>query len=149
VEESPRIGRRLAIALKRLQTSLDGQLAAVGCSFTTYLVLRFIDQAPGESQRALAERLNIEGPTLTHHLDRLSADGLVERVRSTEDRRVWSAVLTPEGQSLLGAAVAVADNNDRHLRSLFSPQELNTLETCLQRLTDAYGAFPGPLTDPV
>jgi DNA-binding MarR family transcriptional regulator len=138
VDPGPRLARRLAIALKSLQASLGERLAEVNCSFVTYLVLRHIDAYPGRSQRELAGRLNIEGATLTHHLDRLAADGLIERVRSTEDRRVWSAVLTPEGRSLLAAATTVADESDRRLRSIFSPGELETLDACLQRITDTY-----------
>jgi MarR family transcriptional regulator for hemolysin len=139
VEPEPRLGRSLAIALKSLQGHLDAGLNDVGSSFPVYLVLRHVAEYPGVSQRALAQRLGIEGPTLTHHLDRLAADGLVERVRNTDDRRVWSTMLTGKGEARLRAAVAVADDIDTQFRSLFSPAELQTFMTCLQRITDTYG----------
>ncbi len=138
-EQDPRLGRRMGMALKSLQGHLDLSLADAGVSFHVYLVLRHIDTYPGLSQRALADRLGIEGPTLTHHFDRLAADGLIERTRSHEDRRVWSATLTDEGRATLARAVKVADRIDAQFRSLFSPEEMQTLEACLERITDTYG----------
>lgn len=150
VEFEERIGRLMATALKALRGELDERLAAVGVPFHAYLVLRHVAAYPDVSQRCLAYRLGIEGSTLTHHFDRLAADGLIERVRSRTDRRVWSAVLTPLGKERLAAADAVAATADDQLRSLFSPAELETLTAGLQRITDVYGRqrrdhdHPGP-----
>jgi MarR family transcriptional regulator for hemolysin len=138
-DRAERMGKQVAMALKGLQADLEDALSGIGSSFHTYLVLRHVEEHPGLSQRALADRLGIEGPTLTHHLDRLTAEGLVRRVRSDEDRRVSSAVLTTAGRSHLAAAVEVADACDAALRSLFSDDEWQTLGVCLRRITDRYG----------
>lgn len=133
------MGRQLALALKGLQAHLDRRLAEQGSSFHTYLVLRGIQRSPGVSQRALASRLGIESSTVTHHLDRLAAEGLIERVRSTEDRRVWSATLTPAGEQVLAATVEVADGLDGEVRDLFDDAEWRNLSVCLDRITATYG----------
>jgi MarR family transcriptional regulator for hemolysin len=134
-----RLGRQLAMASKAVRGRLEERLHADGSSFHSYLVLRHVDARPDSSQRDLAARLGIEGPTLTHHLDRLAAEGLVERVRSTQDRRVWSAVLTPAGRSYLDATVGSADVVDDELRALFTAAEWQTLSVCLDRITATYG----------
>ena len=41
----------------------------------------------------------LSGPTLTHHLDRMEADGLLTRTRDTGDRRVVHVDLTPAGRA--------------------------------------------------
>jgi MarR family transcriptional regulator, transcriptional regulator for hemolysin len=133
-----RLGRQLAMALKAVRAHLDEQLRAEGSSFHSWLVLGRIDAHPGLSQRALASRLGIEGPTLTHHLDRLAADGLVERVRSREDRRVWCAGLTPAGRAHLDSVAGAADRVDSEVRSLFSDAEWRTLSSCLDRIIETY-----------
>jgi MarR family transcriptional regulator for hemolysin len=127
------------MALKAVRAHLDAHLSTGGSSFHNYLVLRHIDAHPGLSQRALARQVGIEGPTLSHHLDRLVAEGLVERVRSREDRRVWSAVLTPAGQDQLEVTAKAADAVDLELRSLFDEGEWQTLSRCLDRITNTYG----------
>ncbi len=48
----------------------------------------------------IAEHLGVVQSAITPLVDRLETQGLVERVRSTEDRRVWLVALTQEGQTL-------------------------------------------------
>jgi MarR family transcriptional regulator, transcriptional regulator for hemolysin len=134
-----RLGKQLAFAAKAAQAEFDQALVGIGSSFHTYLVLRHVEQYPGVTQRELAQRLGIEGPTLTHHLDRLCADGLAERVRGRNDRRTSSTVLTAAGRAHLRRAVRCADGLDADFRALFSPSELQVLEECLQRVINHYG----------
>jgi MarR family transcriptional regulator for hemolysin len=139
VGANDKLGRVLALALKGLQGEIDARMAATGSSLSTYLVLRQVDSHPRLSQRELAARMGIEGPTLTHHLDRLGERGLVERVRSDADRRVWTTVLTEAGRRELERTAAVAEEANAELLALFSESELATLTDCLQRLIDRYG----------
>ena len=48
----------------------------------------------------LAEHLGVVRSAVTPLIDRLETHGLVERIRSTEDRRVWLVVLTTDGEQL-------------------------------------------------
>ncbi len=136
-----RLGKQLGRATKAAQLYFDQALSSVGSSFHTYLVLRHVELYPGVSQRELAQRLGIEGPTLTHHLDRLTSEGLVSRVRGVDDRRTSSAVLTPKGRAHLRKAVRFADRLDAEFRSLFTHEELDSLRDFLQRITDYYGSL--------
>jgi MarR family transcriptional regulator for hemolysin len=137
VEE--RLGKQLAFAAKAARAEFDQALAGIGSSFHAYLVLRHIELYPGVTQRELARRLGIEGPTLTHHLDRLAADGLVKRVRGLDDRRTSSTVLTAKGRTHLRRVLAFADGLDADFRGLFSPSELQVFQECLQRVIHHYG----------
>jgi MarR family transcriptional regulator for hemolysin len=140
VDETPRLGRLLAFAHKSVQGSLDRQLAARGSSFHTWLVLRQVHGHPGLTQRALAETVGIEGPTLTHHLDRLTAEGLVERLPHASDRRAWTVALTVAGRRHLIATNAVADAHNAALATALSPAELTTVSAALARLVELYAA---------
>jgi MarR family transcriptional regulator, transcriptional regulator for hemolysin len=137
VEE--RLGKQLAVAAKAARAEFDQALVGIGSSFHTFLVLRHVELYPGVTQRQLARHLGIEGPTLTHHLDRLCADGLVERVRGRDDRRTSSTVLTASGRAHLRRVVKFADQLDSEFRELFSPTELLVLQECLQRIIHHYG----------
>lgn len=64
------------------------------------LLLMHLWQEDGLAQSVLAERLQIEPPTLTKMLQRLEGCGLVERRRDLEDTRICRAYLTDSGRSL-------------------------------------------------
>jgi MarR family transcriptional regulator for hemolysin len=129
-----RLGRLLAMTGKVAREHFDRSLAAVGSSLMTYVVLRTVAHWPDVSQRQLAEALCIEGPTLTHHLDRLAGEGLIERVRSQSDRRVSCVELTPAGRTHLDRVEAFAEVQDKEFRSWLSPDEAATLTTLLARI---------------
>jgi DNA-binding MarR family transcriptional regulator len=84
----------------------------------------------------LADRLLLSRSGVTRLVDRLVADGLVERVTCEDDRRGQWASLTPAGYERLRRASpvhlrGVAD----HFLDRFSPDELAELERMLTRVT--------------
>ena len=123
-----RLGKQLAFAAKASQAHFDQGLTGIGSSFHTYIVLKHVEMYAGVPQRELAHNLGIENSTLTHHLDRLVALGLVERVRGRDDRRTYSAALTAKGRAHVRKTARLADEMDASFRSLFSKQELETLQ---------------------
>jgi MarR family transcriptional regulator for hemolysin len=133
-----RLGRLLALTAKVARERFDERLTAVGSSLNTYLILKHAAYYQGVSQRELAGGLGIEGPTLTHHLDRLAAEGLARRVRDPVDRRVSRVELTADGQAHLDRVEAYVDKADVEFRSLFSKRELDTLVGLLNRIRDHY-----------
>src|SRR5581483_7149868 len=85
--------------------------------------LRALDVlAGGEGIRVgeLADRVGIDETTASRLADRLEAAGLVERRRSTEDRRVALLALTREGD---GLARLVADQRQRFFRDVLDALE--------------------------
>lgn len=141
--DPPRLGRLLALAHKSVQASLDRQLVSTGSSFHTWLVLRQVDRHPGASQRELAATVGVEGPTLTHHLDRLVTDGLVERVPHARDRRAWTVRLTETGRRHLAGTDPVADAHNDALAGMLTPDELALITVTLTRILDRYGPGSG------
>jgi MarR family transcriptional regulator, transcriptional regulator for hemolysin len=132
------LGRSLAIAAKLVRLNLDERLASIGSSLQTHLVLRDIETNPGVTQRELARHVGIEGPTLTHHLDRLAADGLVERIRGIQDRRTVCPALTAKGKAHLRRSRKVAEGFQVEMDAVFTAAELATLREGLNRLTEHY-----------
>jgi MarR family transcriptional regulator for hemolysin len=137
-----RLGKVLGLAAKVSRERFDQLLRAAGGSFPTYMVLTHAEAYPDMSQRQLADRLGIEGPTLVRHIDRLVADGLVQRVRDPNDRRVSRVELTALGTAAADRLRAVADEADAKFRLLFTPAELTTLYQLLYRIQDHYVKEP-------
>jgi MarR family transcriptional regulator for hemolysin len=129
-----RLGRQLAVTQKALQAAFDARLQEAGGSISTWVVLEHALEDGQLSQRLLARRISIEGPTLVRHLDRLEAEGLVERRRDESDRRVVRVVVTTAGKELHDRLRRVADGMDSEIGALLSEQELKTMRRVLDRL---------------
>lgn len=102
-----RAWRGLVEVFADVMASIEHDLIAEhGLSHGDYGVLANLSEAPEQRLRMcdLAARLHLSPSGLTRRLDRLVADGLVERMPSTEDRRVTLAVLTPVGFERLRTA---------------------------------------------
>ena len=100
------IGLQLARTAKTASRAFDDELAEGGGSLPLWLVLVSLNGQAHGAQRQLAEAVGVEGPTLTHHLNRMEENGLVTRVRDPRNRRVHQVELTPRGvqefETLLG-----------------------------------------------
>jgi len=87
-------------ALRReLRRVYDRELAPAGLSLAHAHPLVLIAEHPTMSQRELAERLEIEGPSLVRLLHQLGAMGLVKREQNPNDHRANTLHLTAAGRT--------------------------------------------------
>jgi MarR family transcriptional regulator for hemolysin len=132
--EGPPIGRKVATTAKTVGSAFNAALAAEGGSVPVWLILNAIKHGQWLTQLDLARSLEIEGPTLTRHLDNLEQGGLVARQRSASDRRAFRVELTDDGEAaydrMLGAVIAF----NKRLTAGFSRAELRQLNELLGRL---------------
>jgi DNA-binding MarR family transcriptional regulator len=95
--------------------------------------VRAAGEGPAD-QRELARPLNVEGPTLTRHLACMEAQGLVERHRTSTDRRAAFVRLRPAGEAVYDRlATIVAASGDIVLKG-FSLREIDDFAGYLNRL---------------
>jgi MarR family transcriptional regulator for hemolysin len=140
------IGLQLTRTAKALNRAFDRSLAEAGGSLAVWLVLvELKGRVPGR-QRELAEAVGVEGPTLTHHLNRMEAAGLVTRSRDPENRRVHRVELTGEGEAAFFRLLDTVVAFDERLRAGFGDDELATLRGYLRRIA-ANVAEPARPTD--
>src|SRR5437016_7666940 len=139
-----RIGRKLALTAKALRESFEARPSEAGTTLPNFVILEQLTGEDGLSQRELADRVHIEAPTLTRHLDRLDAEGLVRRRPDRADRRVTRVEVTEAGRRHYQDVVQVVDRLDARLRGLMSERELATLSRVLDRLS---AHFQAPAAD--
>ena len=99
--------RMLMRTAKQVRMCMENALAGAGSSYATFIILDAVSLEPGLSQRQIAQRISIEGPPLTRHLDRMETDGLVERRRDYLDRRIQRVYSTAAGSALYAALCPV------------------------------------------
>lgn len=89
------------------------------------------------SMGSLAQQVALTSGGITRLLDRMIADGLVQRVPCPTDRRVLFAALTDQGQGKLAEALVVHTADLRDVFDGFTPHDLDALDGLLDRLRDA------------
>ena len=95
------------LALLRTAAVVERQfeqlLRPFGLTLTQYNVLRILRGAGGDGlcRNEVGERLLREVPDVTRLLDRMKAQKLIRRVRSTKDRRMVRTEITPKGLEIL------------------------------------------------
>jgi MarR family transcriptional regulator, organic hydroperoxide resistance regulator len=94
------VGYLLARVGRAHRAGVSTRLAEVGLHVGQEMVLVYLWDQDGRSQTELAERLEVEPPTLTRMLSRMERCGFVERRRDPEDGRIFRVYLTPEGRAL-------------------------------------------------
>ena len=87
-------------AVLRLARELRHETERLGVTARQATLLWLIRGTPGLSLRELADLERISPPALSGHVDRLERAGLVERLRSSSDRRRVGLRLTPAGEQL-------------------------------------------------
>jgi MarR family transcriptional regulator for hemolysin len=140
------IGLVVTRTAKMLSRAFDDALAAHGGNLATWLVLASLAGGVRDSQRTIAADLGIEGATLTHHLHRLEAAGLVSRRRDDRDRRTQLVELTDTGRVQFRVLLGAVQAFDSDLRTGFSDDELTSLRGLLRRLADNAVAEPPTAT---
>lgn len=89
---------------------------------------------PGIAQIELGTHLGVDKASIVALLDRLERAGLIERRRSTRDRRRQGVFLTLAGTGELEALMAQVRQLERHMASRFNRSELDQFLSYLHRM---------------
>jgi len=122
---------------EKLRRCFDNELTAFGLSRALAAPLLRIWENDGLRQNALAEQMEIEGPSLVRLLDQLSASGLVVRRPDPDDQRARTLHLTAAGVELAGRIMPVVERLRRQLLAGASDADL---ETCQRVFTSFLSA---------
>jgi DNA-binding MarR family transcriptional regulator len=123
-----------------LQRQLDQTFAAFGMSSWEFDVLATLRRSGAPyclAPTALFSSLMITSGTMTHRMQRLEANGLVQRLPSPTDARSMLVQLSPDGLALIDRAVEAHVENERRILSTIKPAELAALDIRLARLLAA------------
>jgi len=134
IAEPATLADGLRPVLLRLSRELRRETDSLGVTSRQVTLLWQIRRSPGLSLRELAAEERISAPALSGHVDRLERAGLLERVRSADDRRRVGLALTPEGARLLRRVRARRTTwLAKRLESL-EPEERAAVEAALEPL---------------
>ena len=114
------------------RTKLDQRLRPLGLSQGKWRTLIHLSLGGDKlTQKEIAERMGIEGPTLAGLLDRLQNDGWIERRCSAQDRRCKIVHLQRRSKSVLEKIFNTAHELRQELIESIPQRDL---ETCIRVL---------------
>lgn len=105
-------------------------------------ILRIIATAPACNQRALAKRLGVLPSRMVILIDELTERGLVERKRSTKDRRHSELVLTKRGRRMLEKLSKLAVEHEADLCAALTTKERELLALLGRKIVRQQGLTP-------
>lgn len=101
-QQDPRVRAyvRLIRTAEAMHTEVSKGLAIEGLTASQFSTLKVLRLQGPLAQRDIAKYLLKSGGNVTMVVDNLEREGLVVRVRDTEDRRIVFVKLTPEGEEI-------------------------------------------------
>ncbi|MES9869780.1 MAG: MarR family winged helix-turn-helix transcriptional regulator [Sedimenticola sp.] len=142
------------VSLRRIIRATDLQskrmMKLSGLTIPQMMVLRAIESLGDVTVKKISDHVSLSQATVTTILNRLEAKQLVDRVRSSMDRRVVNARLTNDGRDILATAPPLLHEKFIERFDSLESWEKTQILTALQRVAsmmDAEAIDAAPLLD--
>jgi len=129
----------LMVTASELRTNVDRVLAEAGLTGEQFNILRILRGAGAEGHPSgeIGCRMIDRSPDVTRRIDTLEKQGLVERERSTGDRRVVRVRITKKGLAALDAITPKLHEFESKISAGLSKAELQNLAALCEKMIDA------------
>ena len=113
----------------KLQKGVEGQLSIHGISFTEFMIMHQLMQAPNHTLRRieLADQISITASGVTRVLVPMEKIKLVEKQANPRDARVSLVKLTEVGERIYSEALVSFEHSAEGLMSNVSPGQLDEM----------------------
>jgi DNA-binding MarR family transcriptional regulator len=129
------VGHSICMTAHLFERAINQELSPEGITFRQTQVLAWqAYEGIALSQAELAERMNIEPPTLVSVLDRMERDGLLVREACPNDRRKNLIRLLPKAEAVWKTIVGCAERVRERAVSDLTDEEVETLHQLLGRV---------------
>lgn len=128
------IGLRLTVLARLLRNNFDRQVAGLHVTRSQWAMIAVVARFPGATQRVISEALEMSEASAGRLVDRLCADGLLERRDRDDDRRARAVYLTAAAEPLLEKLAKIAVETEDRMFMGFSHDELDRLQTYVDRI---------------
>jgi len=134
VNKKRAIGLRLTVLNRLFRNNFDRLVASLNVTRSQWSMIAVVNHQPGATQRTIAEALEMSEASAGRLIDRLCAEGLLERKDRDDDRRARAVYLTKAAEPLLANLAKLAIIAEDRTFQGFSDEELETLSKFVDRL---------------
>lgn len=128
------IGLRVTVLARLMRNRFDRQVASLNVTRSQWSMIVVVARIPGATQRTIAEALEMSEASAGRLIDRLCAEGLLERQERYDDRRARAVYLTPAAEPLLAKLYDIGRAGEKDIFRGFSDAEIQMLEDYLERI---------------
>lgn len=139
--------RELVRAYQAFTDCSAPHLRTLGLTPAQFDVIATLGNTEGLTLGCLAQKTLITKSALTGVIDRLEAQGLVERRGLAHDRRCFLAALTPEGERVFTTTFAAHTEYIRSFLDRLSPSRQQEIAAVLTELRSAFQVPPATPED--
>ena len=137
-EDVPDLSAPLLVHLaRRMQTEAEVELLAFGLRARHVIGLTLLRDLGEQNQSDLPATLGMDPTNVVALLNELEADGLVQRLRSPQDRRRHTVSLTDAGLAKLAEIEDLLSGVEKRVLKPLTRKEQQTLYTLLSRVTES------------
>jgi MarR family transcriptional regulator, transcriptional regulator for hemolysin len=119
---------------RQMRTVMDQMARSNESTRAQCIILARLERQPGLSQNELAAIAEVAPITVARLVDRLEAQGLVERCTDPEDRRIWRLQLTPAAAPVLRDIKMYRAEIRALMNKGISPAALKTMAVTLRKM---------------
>lgn len=127
---------KLLKAEKKMVTYVRKDFHEVGITHENYITLHFIYENEGITQAELADINDKDRNVIVKTIDKLERMGLVNRIRSKDDRRAFTLKITDEGIKIIDEYWDRIILRQEEALSALSEDERKTLTALLEKVCE-------------
>ncbi len=126
----------MTILARMMRNKFDRMVVDLNVTRSQWAMIAAVSNHPGATQRMVAELLEMSEASAGRLIDRLCAEGLLERRERDDDRRARAVYLTTAAKPLLASLAELAKTSEEQLFKGFTGDELTQLQKFVDRLYD-------------
>ena len=124
----------MTVIARQLRKQFDRDLAGIGVTRSQWTAIVVAVSRPGANQRVLAEALDMSEAAAGRLVDRLCAEGLLERHAKEGDKRAYCVSVSEKGTPILERGSALATQLEDNAFRGMDDGEVRQLSSLLDRL---------------
>lgn len=137
------LGVKLTVIARQLWHRFDQSIERSGVTRAQWSLIAAVARHPGATQRTIAAALEVTEVTAGRLIDRLCADGYLERRENPNDRRGYCIHLTPTARPVLDRLGKIAKAHEDDAFAGFDDEDLASLDRLLDSIARNLAASQG------
>jgi MarR family transcriptional regulator for hemolysin len=117
-----------------MRRDFDRAVDGLGVTGSQWTLLAVVSGSPGATQRTIAEALEMTEAAAGRLIDRMVADGLLERRPKPDDRRAHSIYPTAAAEPVLAGMAAIGAEHEERLLAGLSAADRAELSRLLDQI---------------
>ncbi|MCX7282725.1 MAG: MarR family transcriptional regulator [Novosphingobium sp.] len=125
---------RLGAIVRQMRRDFDRAASALGVTGSQWTLLAVVSSNPGATQRIIAETLDMTEAATGRLIDRMVAEGMLERRPKPDDRRAYCIHPGPRAEPVLERLALLGAEQEERLLAGFTAEERAAFSGLLDRV---------------